>query len=75
MAGGDQERSGNRDHETRSEHHRSPRSRSAAASDAGTRVRLRKLFDDKKVAEVVFQVTQAAYFDRMTEAAGLRLED
>ena len=46
-----------------------------ALADDGDIDRLRKLFDDKKVAEVVFQVTQAAYFDRMTEAAGLRLED
>jgi AhpD family alkylhydroperoxidase len=37
--------------------------------------RMRKLFDDKKVAEVVYQITQAAFFDRLTEAAGLRLED
>lgn len=36
--------------------------------------RLRKLFDDKKVAEIVHQGTQAAFFDRLTEAAGLRLE-
>ena len=46
-----------------------------ALADDDDIARLRKLFDDKKVAEVVFQVTQAAYFDRMTEAAGLRLED
>jgi alkylhydroperoxidase family enzyme len=36
--------------------------------------RLRKHFDDKKIAEIVHQVTQAAFFDRLTEAAGLRLE-
>ena len=36
--------------------------------------RLRKLFDDKKVAEIVHQGTQSAFFDRLTEAAGLRLE-
>lgn len=37
--------------------------------------RMRKLMDDKKVAEVVYQTTQAAFFDRLTEAANLRLED
>jgi len=37
--------------------------------------RMRKLFSDKQVAEVVYQTTQAAFFDRLTEAAGLRLED
>jgi hypothetical protein len=37
--------------------------------------RLRKLFDDKKVAEIVYQITEAASFDRLTEVAGLRLED
>src|SRR5438270_129711 len=31
--------------------------------------RLRKLFDDKRVAEIVHQGTQAAFFDRLTEAA------
>lgn len=36
--------------------------------------RMRKLFDDKKVAEIVYQTTQAAFFDRLTEAAGLQLE-
>jgi alkylhydroperoxidase family enzyme len=36
---------------------------------------LRKLFPDREVAEVVYHVTQAAFFDRLTEAAGLRLED
>ncbi|MHC5543968.1 carboxymuconolactone decarboxylase family protein, partial [Singulisphaera rosea] len=36
---------------------------------------LRKHFPDKEVAEIVFQVTEAAYFDRLTEAAGLRLEE
>jgi alkylhydroperoxidase family enzyme len=35
---------------------------------------LRKHFTDKQVAEIVFQTTEAAYFDRLTEAAGLRLE-
>ncbi len=37
--------------------------------------RLRKLFDDRKVAEIVYQVTEGAFFDRLTEASGLRLED
>ena len=36
---------------------------------------LRKLFNDKQVAEILYQITQAAFFDRLTEAAGLRLED
>lgn len=36
--------------------------------------RIRKLLDDKKVAEVVYVITQAAFFDRLTEAAGLQLE-
>ena len=36
---------------------------------------LRKSYSDHEVAEIVYQVTQAAYFDRLTEAAGLRLED
>ncbi len=35
---------------------------------------LRARFSDKEVAGIVFQVTEAAYFDRMTEAAGLQLE-
>ncbi len=35
---------------------------------------LRKHFPDKQVAEIVFQVTEAAFFNRLTEAAGLRLE-
>ena len=35
---------------------------------------LRKLYSDHEVAEIVYQVTQAAFFDRLTEAAGLRLE-
>jgi alkylhydroperoxidase family enzyme len=35
---------------------------------------LRKSFTDHQVAEIVFQATEAAYFDRVTEAAGLRLE-
>lgn len=37
-------------------------------------LRMRKLFDDKKVAEIVYVITQAAFFDRLTEASGLRLE-
>ena len=35
---------------------------------------LRKQFSDHEVAEIVYHVTQAAFFDRLTEAAGLRLE-
>lgn len=35
---------------------------------------LRKQFSDPEVAEIVYHVTQAAFFDRLTEAAGLRLE-
>ena len=35
---------------------------------------LRKLYNDHEVAEVVFQVTEAAFFDRLTEASGLALE-
>jgi alkylhydroperoxidase family enzyme len=37
--------------------------------------RMKKHFDDKKVAEVVYQISQAAFFDRLTEAAGLQLEE
>ncbi len=37
--------------------------------------RMRKLFDDKQVAEVVYLTTQAAFFDRLTEAARLQLEN
>jgi AhpD family alkylhydroperoxidase len=37
--------------------------------------RMRALFSDKLVAEIVYQTTQAAFFDRLTEAAGLQLED
>lgn len=36
---------------------------------------LKKLFSDKQVAEIVYVTTQAAFFDRLTEAAGLALED
>ncbi|WZO98519.1 hypothetical protein EP7_000099 [Isosphaeraceae bacterium EP7] len=36
--------------------------------------RLRGPYTDKQVAELVFQVTEAAFFDRVTEAAGLPLE-
>jgi alkylhydroperoxidase family enzyme len=35
---------------------------------------LRKHYPDQEVAEVVYHVTQAAFFDRLTEAAGLQLE-
>jgi alkylhydroperoxidase family enzyme len=35
---------------------------------------LRKLYSDYEVAEIIYQVTQSAFFDRLTEAAGLRLE-
>jgi alkylhydroperoxidase family enzyme len=35
---------------------------------------LRKQYSDPEVAEIVYHVTQAAFFDRLTEAAGLRLE-
>jgi alkylhydroperoxidase family enzyme len=41
----------------------------------GTISRLRRAFSDKQVAEIVFQVTEAAFFDRLTEAAFLRLEE
>ena len=36
--------------------------------------RLRKHYSDYEVAEIVYHTTQAAFFDRLTEAAGLRLE-
>lgn len=35
---------------------------------------LRKHFPDKEVAELIYRVTLAAFFDRLTEAAGLQLE-
>lgn len=35
---------------------------------------LRKHYSDSEVAEIVHRVTTAAYFDRLTEAAGLQLE-
>jgi AhpD family alkylhydroperoxidase len=35
---------------------------------------MRKHYTDKQVAELIYQVTVAAFFDRVTEAAGLRLE-
>ena len=35
---------------------------------------IRKHYDDKNVAEIVYQATEAAFFDRATEAAGLTLE-
>ncbi len=37
--------------------------------------RLREHFSDSEVAEIVHRVTTAAYFDRMTESAGLQLEN
>ena len=36
---------------------------------------LRKSYDDKQVAEIVHLVTEAAFFDRVTETAGLRIEN
>ncbi len=36
--------------------------------------RLKKHFDDKTIAEIVHQITAAASFNRLTEAAGLTLE-
>jgi alkylhydroperoxidase family enzyme len=36
---------------------------------------LRKHYGDFEVAEIVHQVTEAAFFDRVTEAAGLKVED
>ena len=36
---------------------------------------LRKHYGDKEVAELVLHVGNAAFFDRVTEASGLRLED
>ncbi len=35
---------------------------------------LRAHFSDHEVAEVIFQITEAAFFDRLTEAAGLPLD-
>jgi alkylhydroperoxidase family enzyme len=35
---------------------------------------LREHYPDREVAELIHQVTEAAFFDRVTEAAGLRLE-
>ncbi len=37
--------------------------------------RLREHFSDSEVAEIVHRVTTAAYFDRLTESAGLQLEN
>lgn len=37
--------------------------------------RLRDHFSDSEVAEIVHRVTTAAYFDRLTEAAGLQCEE
>ena len=34
---------------------------------------MRKLFSDKEVAEILYQTTQAAFFNRLTEAANLQL--
>ena len=36
---------------------------------------LRRHYSDHEVAEIVYHVTQAAFFDRLTEATGLRLEE
>lgn len=36
---------------------------------------VRKHYPDKQVAEVVYQICNAAFFNRLTEAAGLRLEE
>jgi alkylhydroperoxidase family enzyme len=36
--------------------------------------RVREHFGDRKTAEIIFLITEAAFFDRLTEAAGLRLE-
>jgi alkylhydroperoxidase family enzyme len=36
---------------------------------------LRALYSDREVAEIVYRVTNSAFFDRLTEAAGLALED
>jgi alkylhydroperoxidase family enzyme len=35
---------------------------------------VRKHFSDSEVAEIVYRITQAAFFDRLTEAAALPLE-
>ncbi len=36
---------------------------------------LRKLFSDRQVAELVYHLCNAAFFDRLTEACGLQLEE
>ncbi len=36
---------------------------------------LRRHFSDHEVAEIIFQITEAAFFDRLTEAAGLPLDN
>lgn len=36
---------------------------------------VREHFSDHEVAELIYQITEAAYFHRVTEPAGLRLED
>jgi alkylhydroperoxidase family enzyme len=46
----------------------------ATVSDADFEM-IKKHFDDRKVAEIVHQISQAASFDRVTEAAGLPLEE
>jgi alkylhydroperoxidase family enzyme len=37
--------------------------------------KLRSLYSDREVAELVYQITNAAFFNRLTEVSGLRLED
>ena len=46
-----------------------------ALVDDGDIAALRARMDDKQIAEVVHQIAEAAFFDRLTEAARLRLED
>jgi alkylhydroperoxidase family enzyme len=36
---------------------------------------VRKHLSDMETAEVIYQITQAAFFDRLTEASGLQMED
>ncbi len=36
---------------------------------------LRKLYGDRQVAELIYHVCNAAFFDRLTEACGLQLEE
>jgi len=64
--------------------HRGP-ARSGRPRTKATRPRSPRQFDgrrkpaspglDREVAEIVFQVTESAFFDRLTEAAGLPIED